>query len=194
MDDHHTNDGAIIADVLSGDIDRFSLIVDRYEQALVRFAKSRLGNDDLAEEATQDAFLCAFKWLRSYDSQYSFRTWLWTILLNQCRRQYQKIAKGPKIESWTAGRAEIASNCTPSTGEDQSPPRQLLAKERSEVLAQLLADLPETQADAMRLRFYGGLKYHEIAEAMKCSLSTAKHRVRCGLTTLSQHLAAGETI
>ena len=48
------------------------------------------------------------------------------------------------------------------------------------------------QADAIRLRFFGGLKFQEIADAMDCSLSTAKNRVRWGLTTISEKLEAGK--
>ena len=55
----------------------------------------------------------------------------------------------------------------------------------NEELESLLARLPEAQADALRLRFFGELKFQEIADAMGCSLATAKNRVRWGLTTLS---------
>ncbi len=50
----------------------------------------------------------------------------------------------------------------------------------------LLDTLPEDQADALRLRFYGQMKFQEIADALQCSLTTAKNRVRWGLTRLSR--------
>jgi RNA polymerase sigma-70 factor (ECF subfamily) len=46
------------------------------------------------------------------------------------------------------------------------------------------------QADALRLRFFGGLKFHEIAEAMPCSLTSAKNRVRWGLLRMAEMLQA----
>jgi RNA polymerase sigma-70 factor (ECF subfamily) len=61
----------------------------------------------------------------------------------------------------------------------------LLAKEASEQLYDLLAKLPEVQADALRLRFFGGLSFPEIAAAMQISESGAKHRVKVGLLTLA---------
>ena len=64
----------------------------------------------------------------------------------------------------------------------------MAARERSELLDSLLGKLPEPQADALRLRFFGGLKFHEIADAMECSLSTAKNRVRWGLTKMAEFL------
>src|SRR5687768_12655499 len=73
-------DGMLISAVLAGEREQFAVLVRRYQRALVRAANSRLGRDDWADDVVQETFLCALKWLHTYDSQYSFRTWLWTIL------------------------------------------------------------------------------------------------------------------
>ncbi len=188
------NDAAIIESVLSGQPDRFAVIVRRYGQALQRVAVSRLGRSDWAEEVVQETFFCAFKWLSSYNSQYSFRTWLWTILLNQCSRHYQKTSRRPQVDSWSehGDGTEPSILAASATCGEPSPQTRLLQKERGELLEQLLAELPEPQADALRLRFYGGLKFQEIAEAMGCSLSSAKNRVRCGLEKMSVRITSDE--
>lgn len=181
-------DGAIVADVLSGRREEFAELVARYQGPLARLAENRLGRRDLAEDAVQETFLCAFKSLHSYDSKFSFRTWLWTILLNQCRRSLKKGARTPQVRVWSDHDStgdESASSGERIAGHDLGPSSNLLAKERSEELATHLARLPEAQADALRLRFFGELKFHEIADAMGCSLATAKNRVRWGLTALS---------
>ncbi len=185
-----TSDGPIIAEVLSGRTEQFAVIVRRYQHALMRVAKSRLGRADWAEDVVQETFLCAFKSLASYDSRFSFRTWLWTILLNQCRRAYQKGQRRANETPWNNDHQEENDNRRQCI---LPPDTLLLAKERAENLQRLLADLPEVQADALRLRFFGGLKFQEIADTMGCGLSTAKHRVRCGLMSLSEQLA-GESI
>ncbi|MEM7317365.1 MAG: sigma factor, partial [Planctomycetota bacterium] len=95
-------DAAAIADVLAGQRESFGLIVDRYERPLFRVALSRLGDAELAEEAVQEAFLCAYRSLHTYDSRFSFRTWLWTILVNQCRRAYGKAKRTPPTLSMDA--------------------------------------------------------------------------------------------
>ena len=74
---------------------------------------------------------------------------------------------------------------------EAAPEQHLLAQERAERVKSLLAELPETQADALRLRFFGGLKFQEIADTMRCSLATAKNRVRWGLLRLSEMLQTG---
>ncbi len=185
-----TGDGTLIAAVRAGQTDRFAEIVRRYQPALLRVAASRLGRDDWAEDAVQETFLNAFRSLATYDSRYSFRTWLWTILLNQCRRQYRQ-----QREKQDRHCAEI-SNKAPSellnevAGREASPDAGLESTERKQLLERLLAGLPDSQADALRLRFFGGLKFQEIAAAMDCSLSAAKIRVRRGLVTMSEFVAA----
>ena len=181
-------DGVLIADVLAGRRERFAELVGRYQGALLRLAVSRLGRRDLAEDAVQETFLCAYKSLATYDSRFSFRTWIWTILLNQCRRSLKRGARHPRVFAWSdhdaAGGETPADSWT--ADERSSPPfAGLLAKERTAALEALLARLPDNQADALRLRFFGELKFHEIAAAMECSLATAKNRVRWGLEALS---------
>ncbi len=193
---HEISDGAIVADVLAGRRERFALIAQRYHRPLMSVAVSRLGQRQWAEDVVQESLLCALKSIHTYDSRYSFRTWLWTILLNQCRRHVQRRSRRPLVRTWSdAEHADPAqaSMCSALESGDAAPLPRLLADERRQRLEELLATLPEPQADALRLRFYGELKFQEIADAMQCSLSTAKNRVRWGLEKLSQLLVAGET-
>jgi RNA polymerase sigma-70 factor (ECF subfamily) len=74
---------------------------------------------------------------------------------------------------------------------EASPVDALLASESRGNLHALLARLPPIQADAVRLRFFGGLKFQEIAGAMDCSLTTAKMRVKQGLLQMSAWLQEG---
>lgn len=183
-------DGMLIAAVLAGDKNQFAELVRRYEPALRRVARSRLGRDDWTDDVVQETLLCAFKFLPSYDSRYSFRTWLWTILLNQCRRQWKRDQRTPHVAAWSDHAAGLSSDDEmpqPASAETP-PPARLLAAENSQRLEALLARLPEAQADALRLRFFGGLKFDEIATAMECSVSTAKQRVRWGLVKMSEWL------
>ena len=177
--DSNSSDGLLIAAALAGEEEAFALLARRYQAALVRTAISRLGRREIAEEAVQETLLCAHRWLATYDSRFSFRTWLWTILLNQCSRQAKREAKHV-----STGEAEPASETCPRI----SPLDQLLMRETSERVHELLVRLPEVQADALRLRFFGGLTFPEIAAAMQCSEAGAKNRVKTGLLKLATWL------
>lgn len=192
------SDNEDVEAVLAGDSNRFARIVQRHEKSLQRAAHSRLGDAEAAEETVQETFFCAYKSLHSYKSSFSFRTWLWTILLNQCRRFVKKRSRRPFVHSWT----DQTDGSAPSFGcaddlesSEVDPPGRLMAKERQQQLESLLSQLPETQADALRLRFFGELKFQEIAAVMNCSLSSAKNRVRWGLQKMSSmmhHETSGE--
>jgi RNA polymerase sigma-70 factor (ECF subfamily) len=171
-----------------GDRAAFGLLVERYQGALARVALSRLGDAEAADDMVQETFFAAFKSKHTYDEQYAFRTWLWTILLNQCRRHAGRQARAPRHQSLDQPADADAIEVGAAGAADTQPAALslLLARERREQLDALLARLTDVQADALRLRFFGGLQFQEIAVCMECSLPTAKLRVRCGLLRLSE--------
>lgn len=173
------NDQQIMAQVLSGRTELFDELVRRHRAAMLRAACSKLRNLAAAEEAVQDAFLHAFARRATFNPQYSFRGWLWTILLNTCRT----LARRERGRPDRADGGDLLPMHEPMSNGDALS--RLLNLERNALLAELLNELPEPQADALRLRFYGGLKYEEISQAMNCSLNGAKQRVRRGLERLA---------
>lgn len=188
------SDADIMARVQAGELEQFSTLIGRYQPALLRVARSRLGDPTWAEDVVQETFLAVYRSRQTYDLQRNFRTWLWTILINQCRAQGKRRARWLRIFDWgSPGEPQVPSDLAshaPETGGE--PLARLLADERAEMLETLLARLPSAQADALRLRFFAGLKFQEIANALGCSLLTAKNRVRVGLLRMSQLLAANE--
>jgi RNA polymerase sigma-70 factor (ECF subfamily) len=180
------SDVQLMLKVQSGQTGLFAELIRRYEGPLLRVARSRLSRVDWAEDAVQETFLAAYKSRHTYRPEFSFRTWLWTILLNQCRALHARHARRPEASGWSdAGDAHLE---VPSPDEESCPLARLLDRERCELLESLLARLSEAQADALRLRFFGGLKFREIADSMGCSLGTAKNRVQWGLLKLSEML------
>jgi len=170
------DDKQIVADVLAGDVEQFALLVRQYHRPLLHLSTNKLGCPEMAEDAVQDAFVCAYRSLHTYKPQYAFRTWLWTILLNQCRRHGSRQAKLKTTQTDT----------TPEQISDRKPDDFAMEREREIVLRELLTELPEVQADAIRFRFFGHLQYKQIAHVMQSSLSAAKQRVRYGLEALSK--------
>lgn len=174
-----------------GDEAGFEQLFLRYRAALLRVARSRLPRDDDAEDVVQETFLSAYRSRATFDPRYSFRTWLWTILLNQCRRwtgrQSRRAACAPRADCEPSAQIE-------PVGAEPAPLAALLIRERAELVDRLLRSMRAETADALRLRFFGGLKFQEIADAMDCSLGTAKNRVKAGLLDLSARLAQDETI
>ncbi len=183
----HDTDAELMRRANRDDSTAFAELVRRYQGALRRLAESRLGTVEAAEDVVQETFLAAYKSRHSYDDRFGFRTWLWTILLNQCRRYAGRQARRPRavsIESPSPSDTNSTMAVEGAGGPD-GVLAGLLARERREILERLLLELSPVQADALRLRFFGGLKFQEIADTMQCSLCTAKNRVRWGLLRLS---------
>ena len=168
--------------VQRGELPLFEELVRRYRGPLLRVVVSKLQDRILAEDVVQEALLAAFAARHTYDAQYSFRTWLWTITLRLCHKQWKRGA--------TRARAVVSDSPQAEQAVSSAPPalEGLLSSERAELLQQALEELPEAQADAVRLRFFGGLQYDEIAAAMDSSLSGAKQRVKHGLERLAERL------
>lgn len=179
-------DAELVSATLSGDRESFGTIVRRYQTPLFQLAKSRLGQTELAEEAVQEAFVSAYRSLHSYRTEFRFKTWLWTILLNECKRKYKRL----KNRNMTS--TELTDEITDLETEESGPLQLAINSERGEQVERLLTYLPDSQSTALRLRFFGGLKYQEIADTMGCSLSTAKMRVRVGLEKISAILISGD--
>jgi len=171
LDDHE-----IMRLVVAGRAELFGELVRRHRPALLRAALSKLRATADAEDAVQETFLAAFRAQQTFNPVYSLRGWLWTILLNVCRRHVRRAPQATSL-------GEISFNREPFTTTNGLS--ELLAAERSAALSELLDRMPEVQADALRLRFFGELRFDEIAQAMQCSLNAAKDRVRKGLEQLA---------
>jgi len=187
------DDASIMESVKRGDLVAFDLLVERYRLPLLRVAHSKLGDADRAEDVVQEAFLAVYASRQTYNPDFAFRTWLWTILLNLCRRQLKRKSRRPRQVSESQLRPRSSGGSFPEPLEKETGLTALLKVERREQLMSYLQQLPEPQADALRLRFFGELKYSEIAEAMNSSESGAKRRVKTGLLNLAEMIRQDET-
>jgi len=176
------SDADIFARVQHGDQELFGQLVVRYADRFLRVADSKLGDRAAAEDVVQETFLAAFAARDTYKPQFAVSTWLWTILLNLCRSRWKQRQRRP----WDHAVSSTDGAATLLQQNDPTALARLIAQEESEFLHRLLDELPEPQADAIRLRFFGGLKYAEIAIATECSLSGAKRRVKTGLERLTE--------
>ena len=186
------DDATIMQAVQNGDFEKFDLLVERYRLPLIRVAASKLGRWASAEDVVQETFLAVFAARRTYDPQFAFRTWLWTILLNLCRRQLKKQHRQPRQVAHSQLPADSSFRSRNEPLDLETGLSRLLQMERREQLNLLLNELPEPQGDALRLRFFGGLKFSEIAETMHSSVSGAKRRVQNGLLALAEKLKHDE--
>ncbi|MFK7779304.1 MAG: RNA polymerase sigma factor [Gimesia sp.] len=185
------DDAALMKRICAGEYLLFDELVLRYRDRLLRFAWSKYGSMSAAEDLVQEAFLSAFAARDSYKSEFAFSTWLWTIFLNLCRRHYKRELRQPR-EIVLSAFAATDTTEIPEPSSRETPLEVALKTEQFELLALYLSELSEVQADALRLRFFGGMKFSEIALTMDCSLSSAKIRVKNGLLKLAHRFSEGK--
>lgn len=176
------SDEELMQSAQAGQVSAFEELVRRYRGPLLRVARSKLGDPVLAEDVVQDGLLAAYASRQTFNARASFRTWMWTIVLRLCGRQGRR-ALTARASGGSTGAVDPVLTQPTGNGLDA-----LLRAEQSQLVHEALRELPEAQADAIRLRFFGGLAYDEIATAMESSVSGAKQRVRLGLERLAERL------
>lgn len=170
------SDAEIMVRVQAGEIHLFAELVTRYRDRLLRFALSKTNDAQSAEDIVQDALLAALNARESYSPKFAFSTWIFTITLNLTRRFQKSLLRHQQKQ------ATLFSLRAQREHQDVRQPWELFIQtEQIERVHLLLEQIPEAQADAIRLRFLGELPYDEIAQLMSCSISGAKRRVKLGL-------------
>jgi RNA polymerase sigma-70 factor (ECF subfamily) len=83
-------DEAYIRSVLNGDIPAFRYLVNKYKDRAFNLSKSIVRSDLDAEEATQDAFVQAYRNLSKFKARSKFSTWFYRILINESLKKIKK--------------------------------------------------------------------------------------------------------
>jgi RNA polymerase sigma-70 factor, ECF subfamily len=177
-------DEELVARSKTGDIDSFNQLVKRWERPIFALAYRTLGHEEDARDVTQETFLRAFRALAGFKGDAKFSSWLYRIALNLCRDWIRKERRTP-VAAFPEG-LEVEQ-----LGEHESAEsvEELAARaELSRQVAKAMQHLPPEQRQAIILKEYHGLTFQEIADLMKCPLSTVKTRVYQGLSTLRRQL------
>jgi len=146
-----------------GDVDSFNRLVERYQREVYNLSLRMLGCTQAAEDATQDAFISAFKGIGKFRGG-SFRAWLFRIAANACRDQLRLLRRRPTT-SLDALPLELELDQHALSPEDYA-----LSQELGEEIRRALSLLPTDQRQAVILRDILGLDYEEIARATGSSL------------------------
>ena len=78
------SDKSLVEQALQKREEAYSAIVSRYQERVTKYILLLVSNNDDAKDISQETFEKAFGMLHSYDSQFAFSTWLFTIAKNCC--------------------------------------------------------------------------------------------------------------
>ena len=165
-----------------GDVSAFDALVRAHQTLAFRTACVFSANPHDAEEATQDAFLKAWRALPRFRPGAPFRPWLLAIVANEARSRGRSGARRSRREE----RAAALEPTAPAEGVEAA----VLVRERRAELAAAVAALPERDRAVLTLRFLLDLSERETAAALGCRPGTVKSRTSRALERLRGDLEA----
>jgi RNA polymerase sigma factor (sigma-70 family) len=175
-----------------GDVEGFNALVRLYEGRVYNLCYRMLGDADSAADAAQDAFLSAFRNIRSFRGG-AFRSWVLRIATNTCYDVLRARKRRPSVSLNIASDDEDDSPLQ-IADKGESPDDFALRRELAAAIQEGLAGLPEDQRLVLVLSDIQGLAYEEIAQITNTNLGTVKSRLSRGRARLRNILKAGELL
>jgi len=177
---------ALIAAAQRGDLDAFNQLVIHYQRLAYHVAYRILGEADASADATQDAFLRAYKAIKQYRGG-SFKAWILRIVTNTCYDQLRLKQRRPTAS------LEALLVAEPAPGpffvdQAESPEAYVERQELGRTLQAGINALPPDQRIALTLCDVADMNYQEIAQTMKVSLGTVKSRISRARAKLRNYL------
>ncbi len=155
-----------------GDSAAFEQLLLLYQQKIYHLALRTCGDPHDAEEATQEAFLSAWKNLPSFRGESSFSTWLYRLTVNACNDLFRK---NKASAANVALEDEEAALQVPDTA--PGPEESLQRKETRQAVQDALQQLSPEHRQVLLLRELQQLSYDEIAAVLDMDLGTVKSRI-----------------
>jgi len=146
--------------------------------ALYRRAFRHLGNAADAEDAVQDALLCAFKNLAQFRGEAQMSTWLTAIVTNAALTQLRRQARGTYVPLDEQSRDHEGYALSERLRDRRpSPEEELRRAEHLAHLMHLVRQLPPTLRKAFELRDLDGLSIREMTDILRLPEGTVKARI-----------------
>jgi RNA polymerase sigma-70 factor (ECF subfamily) len=149
----------------------FESLFRKYRDKIYRVVYGWCLDSEAAMDLTQDVFLKAFRSIGSFKEESSFYTWLCRIAINRCMDYCRQKRKHREIFLEEVAVEERAKR------EEEIPPSAVQVEELKRDLRNAIDQLSEEARAAFTLRFFEGLSYKEIADALECSIGTVMSRI-----------------
>lgn len=178
-------DEELVRQSKEGDLDAFNRLVERHQNAVYSLCVRLLGNREAAEDATQEAFLSAYRAISRFEGG-NVRSWLLRIGANQAKdelrrnkRKYQASSLDEIFETLDQP-VEVADKA-------ETPAERAARAETARALQDALMQLPFDQRRAVVMVDVLGYQYDEAARMCETTTGTIKsriHRAREKLRTI----------
>jgi RNA polymerase sigma factor (sigma-70 family) len=172
------SDDVTIKQCLEGDVNAFSLLVEKYQHAVYGLCYHIVGNFADAQDLTQEVFVKIYVTLSRIKDPSKFASWLYRITVNACKR-------------WLRDRRrmdDLPLEAIAQTSEDRSPEEHAEAEELCLSVRKAIASLSERNQLTVTLYYIDGLSYAEIGNFLSVSESAVKSRLHRARKQLKEEL------
>lgn len=158
----------------AGDVASYNQLVLHFQERVYNVAYRIMGEPQSAEDATQEAFISAYKSLNRFRGG-NFKAWLMRIATNACYDELRRRKRRPQssLDELTEDNESFAFLRSPGKG----PEKQQMQSEMMGAIEECLQGLPDDQRVTAVLCDVEGYSYGKIAEITHVSLGTVKSRM-----------------
>lgn len=175
----------LVKRVLEGDPAAERELYDRHVDRVYRLAYRMVGDDDLAQEFTQQTFIRAFDRLKGFRGEAALSSWLHSVAVSVI---YNGMRKVKRLRTRHTDLKDVAGTGQNPTG---------IEPDLRERLAAAIDDLPQGYRTVFVMHDIEGYKHQEIAEALgvqpgtsKAQLSRARAKLREALADFAEEWAS----
>jgi len=185
-----TNDQVYIDNILNGDANAFTVLVDRYKDLVFTLALRMMKHREEAEEVAQDTFIKVYKSLNKFKGDSKFSTWIYRVAYNTCLDRIKKNKRQQytvEINEYTEHQVKTMDNALD----------QMEAKEREQSIQDCLALLPSEDSFLLTLYYFEEQSLEEIGKVVGLKPNNVKvklFRGRKKLATILKKTLDNETI
>lgn len=152
-------------------------LYNTYCDAMLCIAMRYLKQQDMAEDAVQEAFIKAFKNIENFDGTITFGAWLKRIVINQSIDYYRQLKYHEDLDNYELDVAE-----------EESQSWEVEEQISSEDVKACIEMLPEKQATVLKLYLMDGYDHEEIGEILKIKPNNSRIQLHRGKKILKEQL------
>lgn len=167
----------IIDQILAGETNRYAQLVDHYKSFAFTIALKVLENRAEAEEVAQDSFVKAYHYLKNFNREAKFSTWLYRIVFNTAISQKRK-----NKHSFVSIENKIIEYCERADIDLEKEDKQVF-------IAQAMGKLNEADRLSIQLYYLKEFSLEEVADMMGQNINTIKVRVHRARQRLADELS-----
>lgn len=174
----------VIRKIKAGEIKLFELLIRRYNSFLYKIGRAYKYNHQDTEDLMQESYISAFCNLNKFENRSTFKTWLTTIMLNQCYKKKHKLSFTNEIPTGKVQDENSKISFLEKSNKENSP----VNNELKHILENAIHQIPEDYSIVFTLRELNGLSVLETAEALSLSESNVKVRLNRAKTMLQKEI------